>query len=74
LKLPKHVIEERLRSFYVRNVDWKNRCAQVYERQREEQKQGEEVECTFAPTIDKKSARMAQVCSKQQSLDHATAS
>jgi hypothetical protein len=73
LKLPKHVIEERMRRFYARNVDWKNRCAQVYERQREQQKQGEEVECTFAPTINKKSGRMAQVRSKQPSRNNATA-
>lgn len=62
VKLPSHVIEERMRRFYARNVDWKNRCAQVYERQREQQQEGEVEECTFAPVINKKSERMAQVC------------
>jgi hypothetical protein len=61
IKLPAHVIEERMRRFYARNVDWKNRCAQVYERQREQQQLGETEGCTFAPAINKKSDKIAQV-------------
>jgi hypothetical protein len=65
LKLPAHVIEERMRRFYARNVDWKQRCAKVYDRQREELKQGETKGCTFAPAINKKSERIAQVSKLQ---------
>jgi hypothetical protein len=61
LKLPAHVIEERMRRFYARNVDWKQRCAKVYDRQREELKQGETKGCTFAPVINKRSEMIAQV-------------
>jgi hypothetical protein len=50
-----------MRQFYERNVDWKRRCAMVYEQQREQLKQGETEGCTFAPAINRKSDKMAQV-------------
>jgi hypothetical protein len=65
VKLPAHVVEERMRQFYERNVDWKRRCAMVYERQREQLKQGETEGCTFAPAINRKSDKMAQVRSAE---------
>lgn len=61
LILPRHVLEERMRRFYERNVDWKRRCALVYQRQREAMEQGEAKNCTFTPVINKKSEKFILV-------------
>jgi len=61
LILPRQVLEERMRRFYERNVDWKRRCALVYQRQREAMEQGEAKSCTFTPVINKKSEKFILV-------------
>jgi hypothetical protein len=61
LRLPQHELEERMRRFYTRNVDWKRRCALVYARQQAAQAQEATQGCTFAPAINRRSEQIVQV-------------
>jgi hypothetical protein len=54
-------LDSRLQRLYARNMDWRRRCEMVYERQRAQLAANKLDGCTFAPVINQRSERIAQV-------------
>jgi hypothetical protein len=61
VRLPQDELEQRARRFYERNMDWKRRCGQVYERQKHAAETEATQECTFSPAINRRSEKIVQV-------------